>query len=217
MKICVPYHQTMCGYAPGVQEAPPFSITGVDFTGALYVKQDNGDEGKAYICLFTCATSRAIHLEVVTDLSTISFLMAFRRFAARRSLPQVMMSDNATTYTSAAEELTNLLKSEEIRTVLGREGIVWKFIPKRAPWFGGYWERLIGLTKTCIKKTLGRAHITLLTLQTVIVKVEALLNDRPLTYVSEDISDPEPLTPAHILHGWRLTRLPHEQASIEEL
>ena len=173
-----------------VQEAPPFSITGVDFTGALYVKQDNGDEGKACICLFTCATSRAIHLEVVTDLSTISFLMAFRRFAARRSLPQVMMSDNATTYTSAAEELTNLLKSEEIRTVLDREGIVWKFIPKKAPWFGGYWERLIGLTKTCIKKTLGRAHIMLLTLQTVTVEVEALLNDRPLTYVSEDISNP---------------------------
>ena len=61
-----------------VQEVPPFSITGVDFTRALYVKQDNGDEGKVYICLFTCATSRAIHLEVVTDLTTISFLMAFR-------------------------------------------------------------------------------------------------------------------------------------------
>lgn len=60
-----------------VQEVPPFSITGVDFTGALYVKQHNGEEGKAYICLFTCATSRAVHLEVVTDLSTTSFLLAF--------------------------------------------------------------------------------------------------------------------------------------------
>ena len=170
-----------------VQEVPPFSITGVDFTGALYVKQASGDEGKAYICLFTCATSRAVHLEVVCDLSTTTFLMAFRRFAARRSLPQVIMSDNATTYTSAAQELTDSLNSAEIRSVLGREGIVWKFIPKKAPWFGGYWERLIGLTKSSIKKTLGRAHITLLTLQTIVVEIEALLNDRPLTYVSDDI------------------------------
>lgn len=133
-----------------VQEVSPFSITGVDFTGALYVKQESGNEGKAYICLFTCATSRAVHLEVVCDFSTTTFLMAFRRFAARRSLPQVMMSDNATTYTSAAQELTDSLNSEEIRSVLGREGIVWKFIPKKAPWFGGYWERLIGVScKKC--------------------------------------------------------------------
>lgn len=127
------------------------------------------------------------------------------------------MSDNATTYTSAAEELNNLLSSVEVRTALGREGIAWKFIPKKAPWFGGYWERLIGLTKASIKKTLGRAHITLLTLQTIIVEVEALLNDRPLTYISDDISDPDPLTPAHMLHGRRLTRLPHVRATMEEL
>ena len=152
-----------------------------------------------YICLFTCATSRAVHLEIVT-LSTATFLLAFRRFVARRSLPVVIMSDNATTYTSAAEELSKLMKSEEIATVLGQEGTVWKFIPKRAPWFGGYWERLIGLTKMAVKKTLGRAHVNLVTLQTIIAEVEATLNDRPLTYISDDISDPEPLTPAHLLH-----------------
>jgi len=136
---------------------------------------------------------------------------------ARRSLPIVMMSDNATTYTSAAEELSKLMKSEEIATVLGREGTVWKFIPKKAPWFGGYWERLIGLTKMAVKKTLGRAHVNLVTLQTVIAEVEATLNDRPLTYISDDNSDPEPLTPAHLLHGRRLVRLPHERSTIEEL
>ena len=139
--------------------------------------------------------------------SVPTFLLAFRRFAARRSLPQVMMSDNATTYTSAAEELTELLSSEEIKPELGRKGIEWKFIPKRAPWFGGYWERLIGLTKASIKKTLGRAHITLPTLQTIVTEVEAVLNDRPMTYISDDITDPEPLTPAHLLHGRRITKL----------
>jgi len=199
-----------------VQDVPPFSITGVDFTGALYVKQ-NSEEVKVYLCLFTCATSRAVHLEVVTDLSTTTFLLAFRRFTSRRSLPVVMMSDNASTYTSAADELTRLFTSEELNTVLGREGTKWQFIPKKAPWFGGYWERLIGLTKMAIKKTLGRAHINLETLQTVVVEVEAILNDRPLTYISDDITDPEPLTPAHILHGRRLTRLPHERTTIEDI
>ena len=85
-----------------------------------------------------------------------------------------MMSDNANTYASAAEEVTRLFKSEELSTVLGREGTKWKFIPKKAPWFGGFWERLISLTKMAIKKTLGRAHIDLVTLQTVVSKVEPM-------------------------------------------
>ena len=188
-----------------VQDVPPFTVTSVDYTGALYVRKENGEEQKAYICLFTCATSRAIHLEVVTDLSVPTFILAFQRFAARRSLPQVMMSDNATTFTSAADELTQLLSSDDIRTLLGREGVTWKCIPKKAPWFGGYWERLIGLTKMAIEKTLGRAHINLRTLETIVIDVETILNDRPLTYISDDQADPQPLTPSHLLHGRRLT------------
>ena len=94
-----------------VQDVSPFTIASIDFTGALFVKQCNGEESKVYICLFTCATSRAVHLEVVTDLSVPTFLLAFCHFAAQRSLPQVMMLDNATTYTSAAEELIELLSS----------------------------------------------------------------------------------------------------------
>ena len=81
------------------QLAPPFTVTGVDFTGALYVRTKSGEE-KAYICLFTCANTRAIHLEVVSDLSEESFLQAFRRFVSRRSLPVTMISDNASTYLS---------------------------------------------------------------------------------------------------------------------
>ena len=79
----------------------PFTITGIDFTGALYVYNNNTEE-KVYICLFTCATSRAIHLEVVTDLTVDTFLLAFRRFASRRSLPQIVVSDNASTYVSGS-------------------------------------------------------------------------------------------------------------------
>ena len=199
-----------------MQDVRPFSVTGVDFTGALYVHH-GGEETKVYICLFTCATSRAIHLEVVTDLSTETFLLAFRRFAGRRSTPQLMISDNATTFQAAAEELKTLSSSEEVRAVLNREGVTWRFIPKKAPWFGGFWEHLIGLTKSAIKKVLGRTHISLQVLQTIVVEVEALLNDRPLTYVSYDLNDPEPLTPSHLLSGRRITSLPYENHSIDEI
>jgi len=124
--------------------------------------------------VITCVTSRAMRLE---DFSITMFLFGFCCFVARRSLPILMMSDNASTYTSAAEELTRLFTLEEFSTVLDREGTKWKFIPKKAPWF---WERLIGLTKMAIKKTLGRAHTDLVTLQTVVSEVEAMLNDHLL-------------------------------------
>lgn len=165
-----------------VRDARPFTITGVDFTGALYVQEQN-QESKVYICLYTCATTRAIHLEVVNDLTVSMFLLSFRRFASRRSLPSIMVSDNASTYHSAAEELQQLFRSQELTHSLSKQGVQWRFIPKRAPWYGGWWERLIGLTKSTLKEVLGRTHVSLTTLQTLVVEVEAVLNDRPLTYL----------------------------------
>ena len=144
-------------------------------------------------------------------------MLAFRRFVSRKSLPHIMMSDNASTYLSAAEDLKGMLNSKELETSLGRRGVTWKFIPKRAPWFGGYWERLIGLTKATLKKVLGRAHISLPMLQTLVVEVEATLNDRPLTYLSEDLRDPQPLTPSSLLYGRRITALPYRTVTEEDI
>ena len=159
----------------------PFKITGVDFTGALLVR-NSGQENKAYICLFTCGLSRAVHLEVVTDLSTKAFLQAFWRFVSHKSLPSLMISDNASTFESAAEKLRKLFNSRELMDTLSMRGVRWQFIPKRAPWYGVFWERLIGMTKTVVRKVLGRSFITLKALQTLKVEIEAVLNDRPLTY-----------------------------------
>ncbi|XP_070541423.1 uncharacterized protein [Ptychodera flava] len=192
-----------------VNEAPTFTITGVDFTGTLYVKSThNGKETKAYICLFTCAVTRAIHLELVSDLSTASFLRAFRRFAARRSLPSKMISDNATTYLSAAKELRELFDSSHVKQYMANKRVEWSFIPKRAPWFGGFWERMIGLTKNIIKKVLGRAFITFDEMNTIITEIETTLNDRPITYLSSNSDDAISLTPSHMLHGRVLTNVP---------
>ena len=104
--------------------------------------------------------------------------------------------------------LKYLFSSSELSESLSRKGTEWKFIPKHAPWFGGFWERLIGLTKSTLKKILDRTHATLESLQTIVVEVEAHLNDRPLTYVSSDIDDPEPITPSHLLYGRRIIPLP---------
>ena len=83
---------------------------------------------------------------------------------------------------------------------------------KKAPWHGGYWERLIGLTKTALKRVFGRAHINLITLQMLLVEIENILNNRQLTCVSDDPNDIEPLTPSHLLYDHQIIPLPHKVA-----
>ena len=104
-----------------VQETQPFEVTGVDFTGALYVK-DIGKESKVYVCLLMCAVTRTVHLGIVTDLSTENFLQAFRRFSSHKSLPTIMISDNESTYLAPADELKELFSSKSLlRTCLEPE------------------------------------------------------------------------------------------------
>ena len=158
--------------------------------------------------------TRKLHLEVVFDLTKRSFLQAFRLFRMRKSLPYHMLSDNAPTYLTAAEELKQLFQSPSLKESLSGQGVEWQFIPKRAQWYGRFWERLLGLSKRAIKKTLGRALITLTELQTLAVEVEAILNDRPITYVSGDVVDEEPLTPSH-LYERRITPLAYPEIEDE--
>jgi len=147
----------------------PFEVTGVDLTGVLYIRSSDGEQ-KVYVCLFTCAVSRAAHLEIVNDLTLECFLQAFQQFTSRRSLPRVMTSDNTTNFIAAGEELQSLLSSSALVDDLGRRGVEWCFIPKRAPRFSGFWERLIGLTKSALKRVLGRTHASLESLQTLVKK-----------------------------------------------
>ena len=128
-----------------------------------------------------------------------------------------MVSDNASTYQSAAEELLKLFKSQELSHSLSKQGVQWRYIPKRAPWYGGWWEHLIGLTKSTLKKVPRRTHASLTALQTLVVAVEAVLNDRPLTYVSTDVNDSEPLTPSHLLCGHRIISLPYMTVEDDEI
>ncbi|XP_033729886.1 uncharacterized protein LOC117319146 [Pecten maximus] len=160
-----------------------------------------------YICLFTCASTRAIHLEIITDLTEKAFILAFRRFISKKSTPKIMISDNGTTFVAASETIRKLTTSELIEEKLGEHGTEWKFIPKRAPWFGGFWERMIGIVKGAIFKVLNKAYISMEELQTLVSEVEMMINDRPLTHVSTDVRDPQPLTPSHLHYGRRISSL----------
>jgi hypothetical protein len=102
-----------------------------------------------------------------------------------------MMSDNGSTFVAAAKTIQQLTQSSRIQEDLLIHGTTWKFIPTCAPWFGGFWERMIGLSKNAIKKVLGQAYVCLDTLNTIVTEVEAIINDRPLTYVLSDEKDPE--------------------------
>ena len=173
-------YQSADGGLPSFRTEPsrPFSKVGLDFFGPLYV--DKGT--KVWVLLFTCATSRAVHLELVKSQKIDDVKRALRKFFALRSTPQLIFSDNAKTF--------HALLSHIPRTV------TWRFIPEAAPWWGGFWERMVGITKKCLKITLHQCHLTYDELVVTLYELAFHLNLRPLT-----VSDDELLTPAHLLFG----------------
>lgn len=190
-----------------VTRGTPFTSTGVDFAGPLYVKMTGNENTKVWICLYTCCTIRAVHLDLVPDLTTSSFLRSLKRFTARRGLPKRFVSDNGKTFKAAAKAIQVIVKSQEVQEHLTGLGVEWRFNVERAPWWGGIFERMVRSTKRCLKKTIGRARLTFDELLTILVEIEMVINSRPLTYVSPDDLQ-EPLTPAHFLTGRRILSLP---------
>lgn len=167
-----------------VSEEPPITNTGVDFTGPLFTS-DNGSR-KVYICLFTCVSTRGVHLELVDSLSVPAFLQAFRCFTARRGLPAQLLSDNAKTFKSAAKDVRSVECSPEVQRYLATKGVVWDFIVEKAPWHGGFWEGMIQSTKRCLRKSLGRTSMNFDSLRTLLAEIEATINNRRLTYIYDD-------------------------------
>ncbi|GBM33304.1 hypothetical protein AVEN_274707-1, partial [Araneus ventricosus] len=185
-----------------VVACPPFTTVGTDFTGAITVKTTGGALQKVYIVLFTCAVTRAVHLEVVSNMSVKSFIMSLRRFLARRGCVKVFYSDNAKTFRSSCEILKgfkSIIRQPELKSFITSDGISWKFIPERSPWWGGFWERLMRSIKEPLTKTLGRALLTLEELSTILTEIESVINNRPITYDSDELDEPRILTPSHFL------------------
>nr|XP_042912939.1 uncharacterized protein LOC122272959 [Parasteatoda tepidariorum] len=179
--------------ADRVQDTAVFQVTGVDFAGPVILK----DNSKAWICIFTCAVYRATHIKLVTSLSTEAFLQCFHRFVCRRGKPSIVYSDNGTNFTGSAKALS-CIDFKQVFVKARDQQITWKFIPPSAPWWGGFWERLVGMMKGLLKKTLGRASLTYEEMQTALCNREAILNQRPLITVCSDASLTA-LTPADFL------------------
>ena len=196
-----------------VQPHRPFSSVGVDFAGPLYLKGET--EVKAWLCLYTCCTTRAVHLDLVPDLSTNTFVRSFRRFCARRGTPSLVVTDNAKTFKKADQALQSLMEKAEMENHLADRGIQWKFNVEKAPWQGGFFERMVKSAKRCLKKSIGKQALTYEELLTLVIEVEAVLNSRPLSYVAEDDTE-EPLTPSHLMTGHRVLSLPDPTACGEK-
>ena len=192
-----------------VKPSPPFSNAGIDLCGPFSIKTKNQRKGafqKVYVVIFVCMVTKATHFETVSDLSAATLIAALKRFFARRGKSLFIFSDNATNFKGANSELKRLLAlasppNLEVPNFLSSEGVTWRFLPPRAPNFGGLWESGVKSFKYHLKRALGTTKLTLEEFLTVTIQIEGILNSRPLSPLSADINDFEVLTPGHFLIG----------------
>lgn len=184
----------------------PFQYTGCDMFGPMYVRRGRS-ELKRYGCIFTCLSTRAVHLEMCNDLTTDSFLLALRRFFARRTVPVKIISDCGSNFRGADKELRReaaKLNHEKIAEKMAQLQIEWQFNPPLAPHMGGCWERMVGLVKKVIKQTteLSKHLPSEEVLTTLLAEAENIVNSRPLLILSDS---GESLTPNHFLKHQKST------------
>ena len=200
-----------------IENPATFKYCACDMFGPMQIKA-NGEGKKvtkAYGCVFSCFHSRAIHLELVPDLTTEAFLMALRRFSSRMGMPTKLYSDQAKTFMKAAKELKGLyaLDINQIQQRLNEEGCEWIFSTPRAAFLMGIAERSIGLVKVHLRKVLHGALLTADEMRTVMAEVEAIVNNRPISCLKDESL--VPITPAELLIGRPLTALPDYDENME--
>ena len=184
-------------------DIPAFTNVGIDCFGPFFVVHGRKQE-KRYGIVFSCMSSRAIHLEISHSLSTDSFISALRRFVARRGNVESITCDNGTNFVSGSREMKlNIDEWNESTTEewLKQRNIVWKFNPPTASNFGGFYEREIRSVRKVLTALMTEQtnKLTDESLTTLMCEVEAILNNRPLTEVTSDPYDCEALTPNHLL------------------
>lgn len=194
-----------------VNQVKAFSTVGVDFGGPFRIKlgtHRGAKLDKAYLCLFVCLATKAVHLEVVSTLSSEGFIAALRRFVGRRGRCNTIHADCGTNFVGARNQF--LLLMEEASS---SEHIEFKFNPPSAPHFGGVWEIQIKAAKSHLYRIVGEQTLTFEELSTLFIQIEAVLNSRPLCPISTDPNDLSALTPGHFLTLEPLTSLPDTDMS----
>lgn len=188
----------------------PFTNTAVDYTGAVWVKMSAGRGAKArkaYIAIFVCLATKAIHVEAVSDLTAEAFISAFRRFVARRGVVKNLYSDNGTNFVKSNKillENADIIEEEYDQGVcneLAKNNTKWHFSPACAPHFNGLAEAGVKSVKLHLKKTIADTKLTFEELSTLLYQIEACVNSRPICALSSSPNDVSALTPAHFLIG----------------
>ena len=180
---------------------PAFSSVGVDYFGPIPVKRGRGRE-KKYGCLFTCLVTRAVHIEVADTLGSDSFINCLQRFMARRGEPKLIRLNNGTNFVGAERELRREMAAwnqGRVQDELNERRIQWIFNPPAASHMGGVWERQIRSVRRILAGLTQEQVLSLEMLTTLLVVAEGIINNRPITPVSSDPADLEPLTPNHLL------------------
>lgn len=195
-----------------------FLTCGVDYAGPLILRLHSGRcnrTTKAYIALFVCFSTKAVHLELVSDLSSGAFLACFRRFTARRGKCADIYSDCGTNFVGADKDLQELHAAVKIQlsdpvlgNTLANDGTNWHFNPPAAPNMGGLWEAGVKSVKHHLRRIVGTTPMTFEEVTTVLAQIEACLNSRPITQLTDDPEDFEALTPGHFIIGGPLNALP---------
>ncbi|KAK6761280.1 hypothetical protein RB195_022368 [Necator americanus] len=186
-----------------IQRSRPFAHVGLDYFGPLTISLTSDTTGKCYGCIITCMVTRLIHLDIARDLSTTAFLHVLRRFFARRGVPVSITSDNSPTFTLGKTVLKdcrrNIRSDPTISRMICEREIEWRYITPHAPWQGGVYERLIRSVKLALYKTLRKKTPSYEELSTVVIKIEAMLNTRPLLYVDSGPNADQILRPIDFL------------------
>ncbi|XP_055602194.1 uncharacterized protein LOC129750989 isoform X1 [Uranotaenia lowii] len=194
----------------------PFTKTGIDYWGPIWLKppQRRATPTKAFVAIFVCFSTKAVHIELVFDLTTAKFLQALRRFVARRGQPSDMFSDNGRNFLGAKNELKRLLSNsehaDEVETECSECNIRWHFNPPRASHFGGLWESAINSAQKHFLRVVRDRPLSYDDMDTLLCQIECCLNSRPIVPLSDDPTDYEPLTPGHFLVGTALKSVPDE-------
>ncbi|XP_063386868.1 uncharacterized protein LOC134672845 [Cydia fagiglandana] len=191
-----------------VTPAKPFLNSGVDFAGPYQILMSKGRGAKtckAYIAIFICMATKAIHLELVSDLTSEAFIGSFRRFVARRGRCAHIWSDQGRNFVGASKELADSWQEAklefdgEIAGKLALDGTQWHFVPAYSPTFGGLWEAGVRSMKYHLKRIIN-THLTYEEMSTILCQIESSLNSRPLCPIDEkNIDSMDVLTPGHFL------------------
>ncbi|XP_031639210.1 uncharacterized protein LOC116351270 [Contarinia nasturtii] len=193
----------------------PFSNVGVDYSGPILLRSTLGrlpKLTKAWIAVFVCLVTRAIHLELVSDATTEAFIAALRRMISRRGTVTQVVSDNGSNLVGAHNYIRNIFDSIQNNTerLEGEFNLKWNFITPRAPHQGGIYEAAVKSMKHHLTRVIGETTLTFEEYATLLSQVEACVNSRPLYALSDDPTSLNALTPAHFLIGEALIQLPDE-------